>query len=180
MMKIYLSPSIQRENTYPNEGDEQYWMKQIADAMTPCLRAGGMEVICRGPNTDENAAIRESNSVHCGLYLALYSNTAPPELSGKLKGTDARYYQYSKNGRRAAEIFVQNLKRIYPEPGLVKAVPTAGLAELTKTEAPAVLVEIAYHDNPQDEAWLVNNVEQIAKNLARSAAEYLGVSLGDA
>ena len=51
---------------------------------------------------------------------------------------------------------------------------TTRLAEIVKTSAPAVLVEIAYHDNPQDEAWIRNNTGLIAQNLALSVCEYLG------
>jgi len=62
----------------------------------------------------------------------------------------------------------------------VDTVPNTTLAELTKTNAPAVLVELAYHDNPQDEVWITNNIEGIARNLAQSVCEYFGVPFRDA
>ena len=54
-----------------------------------------------------------------------------------------------------AEILAENFKKIYPDPSKVRAVPTTRLVELTKTNAPAVLMEIAYHDNPEDAAWIL-------------------------
>ena len=53
---------------------------------------------------------------------------------------------------------------------------TTKLAEITKTNAPAVLVEIAYHDNVQDEAWIRENTALIAQNLALSVCEFFGLN----
>ena len=49
------------------------------------------------------------------------------------------------------------------------------IAELRRTKAPAVLVEVAYHDNEEDAEWIINNIDQIAENLALSTADILGV-----
>ena len=54
-------------------------------------------------------------------------------------------------------------------------VPTTTLAELRRTTAPAVLVEVAYHDNFEDATWIINNIEAIGENLALSVADILGV-----
>lgn len=178
--RIYLSPSTQPYNKYPNGGDEQYWMNKIADAMEPYLTANGIEFTRNTPGTSVGASIRESNEGYYDLHVALHSNAAPPELSGKIKGPDVYYYQYSERGKRAAEIIAENLKKIYPEPNLVNTVPTTRLAELTKTNAPAVLIEFAYHDNPQDEVWITNNINEIARNVVQSLCEYFGIPFRDA
>ena len=109
------------------------------------------------------------------LHLALHSNAAPESLSGKLRGPDVYYYPYSTAGKRAADIIADNLRSIYPDPDLVNTVATTKLAEITKTNAPAVLVEIAYHDNVQDEAWIRENTALIARNLAMSVCAYFGM-----
>lgn len=180
MARIFLNPSSQAESLYPNGGDEQYWMNKIAEAVERYLAGSGVETVRSAPGTSTDEAIRQSNSGLYDLHLALHSSTAPPELTAKIKGPDVYFYQYSQNGGRAADIISENLKKIYPEPDLVDRVPISALMELGKTIAPAVVVKLAYHDNPQDEAWIVNNIEQIAENLSRSAAEYLGVAFQDA
>ena len=91
------------------------------------------------------------------------------------RGSDVYYYRDSARGKAAAEIFANNLKLVYPNPSDVTAVPNTSLAELRRTRATTVLLELAYHDNPQDAQWLVNNIEEIAKNLSLSIADYLGV-----
>lgn len=53
--------------------------------------------------------------------------------------------------------------------------PNTTLAELKRTKAPAVLLELAYHDNYDDAQWIINNIEAIGANLALSVADYLGV-----
>ena len=174
MPTIYLSPSLQPFNKYLTTGDEQYWMNVIADDMVPILEENGITVRRNQPGMSLGQAIRESNAGVYDLHLALHSNAGPTDLAGKLRGPDVYYYPYSANGKRAAEIIADNLRHIYPEPELVSTVATTKLAEITKTSAPAVLVEIAYHDNAQDEAWIRNNTGRIAQNLALSVCEYLG------
>ena len=39
---------------------------------------------------------------------------------------------------------------------------------MTRTKAVAVLAELGYHDNFEDEAWLKNNLETIARTLVQS------------
>ena len=180
MPSIYLSPSMQPYDLYPNGGDEQYWMNKIADAMVPLLEDCGVACRRNTPNTSTSAAIRESNASGCSLHLVLHSKSAPPEMEGKIKGPVVYYYEYSRSGKQAADLFAENLRKVYPEPDLLNVAPATDLAELSRTDAPAVLVELAYHDNPQDEVWITANTDSIARSLARSAAEFLGVIFPDA
>ncbi len=53
--------------------------------------------------------------------------------------------------------------------------PTAARKELSESKAPALLIQLGYHDNPQDEAWLVNSAGEIAAALAAAAADFMGV-----
>lgn len=172
---IYLSPSLQPYNEYVGGGNEQQYMNLLADQMVPYLRTNGIQFTRNRPGMTLAQAIRESNSGYYDLHLALHSNAAPPELSGKLRGADAYYYQYSTRGKRAADIIVRNYKEIYPDPSKVRALATTKLAEVTKTNAPAVLLETAYHDNVQDVEWLKSNLSVIAANLVKSLTEYFGI-----
>ena len=67
------------------------------------------------------------------------------------------------------------VKRNYPNADKVKIVPTTTLAELRRTAAPAVLIETAYHDNPEDEKWIKENIDLIGRTIAQSITEYFGV-----
>lgn len=49
------------------------------------------------------------------------------------------------------------------------------LLELKRSKAPAVYLELAYHDNEQDARWIADNIDAIAENLVISIADFLGV-----
>ncbi len=175
MATLYLSPSLQPFNQYAGEGNEQYYMNLIADAMEPYLRTNGIQFTRNQIGMTLVEVIQDSNSGYYDLHLAIHSNAAPESLSGQLQGTDVYYYAYSERGKRAAEIFAENFKKIYPDPSQVKAVPTTSLAELTKTNAPAILIEVAYHDNSEDAQWIRTHIQEIAQNLVQSLTIYFGV-----
>lgn len=163
MPKIYLKPSA-RSCRYPNGGDEAYWMHRIAAATKKELAALSVDCVLGGETQDD-----------CGLRLTLCSHAAPEEMEARLKGVEVFYYSYSPAAKRAAELFTAGLREIYPEPQLVRSAPTPAREELREAKVPALLVELGYHDNPQDEAWLVNKTDAIAAGLAKSAADFLGV-----
>lgn len=175
MPTLYLSPSTQEYNLYEGGGNEEEYMNLVADAMEPYLNASGIQFMRNNPGERVGAAIRQSNAGNYDLHLALHSNAAPESLAGALQGTDVYYSRGSANGQRAADIIAANFKEIYPQPDLVKAVPTSTLTEVMQTRAPAVLIETAYHDNPEDAEWIRTHVPEIARNLAQSVAEYFGI-----
>jgi len=176
MPSIFLSPSTQEFNTYyDGSGSEEYYMNLVADAMEPYLISSGISFTRNNRYNTVTQAIAESNAGNYDLHLALHSNAAPERLSGQLTGSDFYYYTRSRRGRDAATILADNFMSIYPNPSAVKTVPTTSLAEVVRTKAPAVLVEIAYHDNKSDAEWIKSNIEEIARNLAQGVAEFLGV-----
>lgn len=175
MPSVFLSPSTQEYNLYVNGGTEEYYANLIADAMVPYLRASGITFSRNNPGGTVSNSIADSNAGNFDFHLAIHSNAAPERLAGMLRGPDVYYYRDSSAGRRDADIIANNLKLIYPIPSLVTAVPTTTLAELRRTRIPAVLVEVAYHDNVDDANWIKNNIQAIGRNLALSVADILGV-----
>ncbi len=177
MPRIYLSPSTQEYNIYTGEegGNEEYYMNLVADAMEPYLYASGIEFTRNDPGGTVSNSIAQSNASTYDLHLALHSNASPENMAGVLRGADFYYYTRSLVGKEAAATLADNFQNIYPEPELVKIMPTTTLAELTRTNAPAVLVEIAYHDNPEDANWIRNNIEEIARNLVQGLCEHFGI-----
>ncbi|MBQ7107303.1 MAG: N-acetylmuramoyl-L-alanine amidase [Clostridia bacterium] len=175
MPRIYLSPSTQEFNPYVNGGNEEYYMNLIADAMVPYLNATGISYTRNTPDMTAASSIVASNSGNYGLHLALHSNAAGGSSSGQVRGSEVYFYPSSANGRRAAEIIANNLKMIYPLPDRVRAIPTTSLGEVSRTRAPSVLIEFAYHDNEEDANWIKNNIDAIARNVVLSLADYFGI-----
>ena len=180
MPELFLSPSTQEYNLYyDGSGSEEYYMNLIADAMEPYLIASGISFTRNNPDGTVGDSVRQSNAGNYGLHLALHSNASGTANYGRQQGTDVYYYASSRAGKGAAELFADNLKDIYPDPSLVRPLATTSLYEVRRTNAPAILVEIAYHDNAADAEWIKANIQPIARNLSLSTAEYFGVPLVD-
>lgn len=172
---IYLSPSTQEWNHYVNGGTEEYYMNLIADAMEPYLRSSGIRWTRNTPDMTAASSITQSNRGNYDLHLALHSNAAPESEAGMRQGAEVYYYPTSVSGKRAADIIAENLKAIYPYPWLVKTVPTTRLGEVSRTRAPGVLIEFAYHDNPEDATWIKQHISEIAENVVLSLTEYFDI-----
>lgn len=172
MASVYLSPSTQQANTTATGKSEEYYMNLVADAMEPYLVASNIRF---GRNTPEMTALssaQQANLRHYDLYLAIHSN-ATGEGTASRSGAEIYYYPGSEAGLRAAVIFANNYRQIYPNN--VKLVPNNNFIELRKTKAPAILIELGYHDNPKEAEWIDDNIQLIGRNLANSVADFVGV-----
>ena len=174
---IYLSPSTQDWNYYVNGGTEEYWMNLLADKMVPLLDASGIRYTRNTPDMTAASSIAASNAGNYDFHLALHSNAAPENLAGQLRGIDAYYYPGAEAGQRMAQLVVNNLKPVYPLPDQVQIRSSTSIGEIRQTRAPSALIEIGYHDNPQDAAWLTENLDEIAVALARAVTQYFGLPL---
>ena len=174
-MKVFLSPSTQEFNRYFSGGSEEFYMNLLADVVEEKLINNGIEVIRNDRDEPLAAAIELSNNNDVDLHLALHSNASPIELAGQLEGSDIYIYPGSVEAKRFADILKNNIRTIYPNPRLVNVRETTELGELQFTKAPAVLFEVAYHDNPYDEMWILENLNKIGDTIAKSVAEFLEV-----
>lgn len=172
---LYLSPSTQEENLYVNGGTEEQWMNRLADAMEPYLSAAGIRVVRNTPDMSAVSSIRASNSGNYDLHLALHSNAAPEGSYGQVRGVLVFYYPGSVKGREAAQLIADNLKTVYPLPDKVRTESTTSIGEVRRVRAPAVFLELGYHDNPDDASWVKQNLDAIARSIVLALTEYFGL-----
>ena len=173
---IYLSPSTQEYNEYVNGlGNEEEWMNRLADAMEPMLFASGIQYTRNTPDMTAASSIRASNAGNYNLHLALHTNASGEDQAGQNRGIIAFYFPGSARGMRAAQFLADGLKAIYPLPNLVRTEPTTTIGEVRRVRAPAVLLELGFHDNPDDAAWIKSNLDAVARNIALSLTEYFGL-----
>ena len=175
MPLIYLSPSTQENNLYVNGGTEEYWMNRLADAMVPLLDASGIEYVRNTPEMTAASSITASNQGDHDLHLALHSNAAPEGSYGQIRGILVFYSPGSTQGQRAAALIAENLKSIYPIPSKVRTEPSTSIGEVRRVRAPSVFLELGYHDNPDDAAWVKGNLDAIAENLVQSLCRFFGI-----
>lgn len=175
MPSIYLSPSTQEYNLFVNGGTEEEYMNLIADAMEPYLRSSGITFTRNTPEMTAASSIRQSNEGNYDVHLALHSNAAPEGQSGRIQGVEVYYYPSSTQGKILAETIAQSLMQIYPTPSNVKIVPTTRLGEVSRTRAPGVLIEYAYHDNEADANWIKDNIQEIAAYTVMALTQYFDI-----
>ena len=169
---IYLSPSTQEFNPYVTTGNEEYWMNRLADAMEPMLTASGIQFHRNTPDMTASTSIRASNAGNYDLHLALHSNAAGAGNAGRYRGILAFYFPGSPQGQRAAQLIVDELKAIYPLPNLVRTEATTTLGEVRRVRAPAVLLELGFHDNTEDADWVTNNIYPSAEAIVLAVTQY--------
>jgi N-acetylmuramoyl-L-alanine amidase len=140
--------------------------------MVPYLLSNGIQYKRNRPEMTAASSIRYANEGYYDFYLALHSNAAPEGHYGENRGIIAFYYPGSTEGQRAADIFAANLRNIYPLPNQVRTQATTTLGEVRQPRFPAVLLEIGYHDNYADAAWVESHTDEIAQNLVLSLTEF--------
>lgn len=173
MKCIYLSPSTQQFNQYNGGGNEEQYMNLVADSVATYLTEYGICYTRNSPDMTVGQIVDASNSGEYILHLAIHSNAAGEGLSGEVTGSEVYYYPTSERSSMLANIIVDNLKDIYPNPDKVVTRTSTSFAELRRTRAPSVLVEVAYHDNEEDAEWIRNNTDEIGRALALSVKEYI-------
>ena len=182
--RVYLSPSAQPWNPYcDGSGSEEDHMRQIAVAMMPYLKGYGIESVLAAPSSGGRAAQRstivnraqQASDSRCDLYLAIHSNAQ--DGGPKTNGTTVYYPSWDAKSLRFANLLKDNF--IYPDQSAVSTDTNDALWEMYMPKMPHCLIETAYHDNPDDVAWIENNTDAIAENLARcvAMAEYIPVSV---
>ena len=179
MPRVYLSPSLQEFNPFINGGSEEEIMNLIADAMEPYLTASGIDFVRNSPEMTLGEAIAQSNNSNVDFHLAIHSNASPEGIAGQMQGPVIYYFAGSERGEEMADIIEDEFEEIYPDEDKVQTMPTITLRELRRTNAPSVLVEVAYHDNLEDANWIKNNIQPIARALSRSLTEYFGIPFAE-
>lgn len=177
MYTVFLSPSTQEFNKYATEGNEELYMNLLADRIEPYLRSSGIKYTRNDRTKPVSSAIAQSNMGNYDIHLALHTNAGGGEFAGKLRGIDIYYDPDSIDSRRLATITANNLQDIYPLQDKSRALPTDYLGEVLQTKAVAILCELGYHDNLEDERWLKENLNEIARVIAQSVCDYFGIPL---
>jgi len=168
LAKIYISPSTQEHNLgVAGYGTEEKEMNLIADYTVSALKRAGQTVYRNLPTMTLAQAVADSNSKKVDLHFAIHSN------AGGARGCEV--FETSDKGKKLASCVYKYLSALTPVTDRgVK--PTEHLYELNKTNVPAALAEVSFHDNIEDSKWIQANRKPIGEAIAKGILEYLGVS----
>lgn len=172
MPKVYISPSNQTGNIYSgidmNEADNCF---AIAELLYDCLLNAGFHVRLPDYGTSMSSVVKNSNAQKPDLHICIHTNAC----NGKVFGTRVFTFGGSGKAYECGKVIFDGLCCLIPD-GVNVMKQRPGLYELKNTVAPAVYVEVDFHDVPDRARWLVENRERIAHNLATSICSYFGVS----
>lgn len=168
--KIYISPSLQPTNKYAdNSGSEQKHMQTIGRKVVELLkRHKEFVVFANRVGMTLKEAVRESNSLVVNAHIAIHSN------AGSGEGTEVWYYKGSTNGKKLAEAIYQEVAPL--SPGKDRGVKdTKGFYEVRQTKAPAVIVEVEFHNKKKLAEWIGQHHEELAQGIYKGICNYFAV-----
>lgn len=174
---VYLSPS----NQYGNKGiknsgftNERDMMNKLTDYLEADLKNAGVKVYRNKSTGNINEWLKESNNKKSDFHFAIHSNGS---TNHDTKGMEIYVDKPTSKCLSIASNIYSGLYDIYPyrdeisNRGVKYADGSLGEVNDDFIKCGA-LIEIAYHDNYYDAIWIVNNMEEIAQNIADSILKF--------
>lgn len=177
MADVYLSPSAEHYNEgYGNYGTEERRMNLIANVVEYELQRIGISTARNSPDMALTEIVAESNANNPKVHVAIQSQSS----DASMRGSQIYFFKAGSNGERLASDIFSFLSEVTPTEDIGisdGSVVYGGLGfyELRKTRAPAVIVNVGFHDNPLDADFIINNIYEIGVAIAKGIAQYLGV-----
>lgn len=171
----YLSPSNQHSNVGIGDyGTEAEQMVLLCDAITPHLDRCGVDFFVADPKTPIRQRPSESIQKKADYYLALHSNAGG---EGGAWGPVA--YYHTAGLPLAQELIRQLLATGQKTNRWSNIVQKKGFIELKYPVAPAVLLEVDFHDSETGVAFLTQRRSDAAKAIARAIVTIDGKTWSD-
>lgn len=178
--KIYLSPSNQNGNMYAyGNTNEMEQCNKFADYAKVALERCGFEVKKAPKGQNMNVSINESNAWGADMHIPIHTNAMSNTGTGTAGGTVVFVYNTNSPTATLAKPIYKEVQAVSPgktEYG-IQAYPK--LAELCKTNAHAVYIEVDFHDNPPIAKWLVENPKAVGEAICKGVCEAYGVEYID-
>ena len=178
MTKIFVSPSSQEANVVGSYVEETA-MNMIADILCPELTRHGIEWMRNSRGDTYKGHIEKSNLYKPDYHVAIHSNATGRESNTNIRGTEvycAHPETSTSLGTQLARKVYRKLSELTPviDRGILSAV--GKLSEVMYTKAPAILMEVDFHDNAEGAEWIMNNIEPIAHAILLGILEQIGVA----
>lgn len=167
MKSIYLSPSTQENNVGAGSyGTEERRMNEIMDLIENQLR--GKYILYRNrPEMSLRQVVADSNAKNPDLHFALHSN------AGGSRGTECWICARGGKAEKFANLLYKKVAPLTPTKDRGVKV-SSSLYEVNKTRAPAVILEIDFHDNAQTAQWIIDNKTAVAHACVQAIMEFFG------
>ena len=178
-MKIYLSPSTQENNIGAGTfGTEEEYCNIVADKVQELLESYNIDIVRNQPIMSVESIVSHSNVEKVNLHVAIHTNAN----LGQSRGCEVFCYRFESEGNQLALSIYERLSKLTPtlDRGVKEGMNFYGagkhMYELAYTDAPAVLIEIDFHDNIESAKWLIRNTDKIAKGIVDGILEHIGIN----
>jgi N-acetylmuramoyl-L-alanine amidase len=167
-VKVYLSPSQQPDNIGVGDfGDEQTAMRRVAFITATRLSfMDGVDVAVARTGLSLPQVVAESNAWGASVHICLHSNAS---VNHDAVGCEVFYHPGSTVGERLARRVYGELSHANPHGG--HRCEATGFYELKWTDAPAVYIEMGFHDNAEEAKWIRRDAVHIAKLIAAAVCD---------
>ena len=179
---VYLSPSIQEGNIgYGDYGTEEKRMNEVCDVTQKHLLRHGLAVFRNRPDMTLTQVVLDSNAKDPTIHFAIHSNA----FNGNVRGSEVFCHKFGGEDERLARLVYDEFMTIAPtkgrgvKEGKDRFGPGKPLYELSATVAPAALIEVAFHDQPDDAKWILENIEPIGMVIAKGILKYFAIDWVD-
>lgn len=108
-----------------------------------------------------------TNGYNADMFISIHCNSCKDHTG---TGTETYYYNNSVNGKKMADYIHHYVSTATKLPD--RGVKSSNFYVLKNTKCPAILIELGFIDNPNDERVLVNNMESICKTIAKGIVAY--------
>lgn len=178
MPKVFLSPSDQDNNPVHGGGHEQQYAQVRCRVAADVLRNSGIDVKVSevGIGDDSNgyvASVKEGEAWGPDLYIADHSNA----VGGAVKRRGIHMYTWpgDAEGRKVAQFIIDEVRPVFGGSDYPTAILNGShLYEVNGPSATAVLMELGFHDHPEDAAIIRTRSVEIGAAVGRAIAKYYG------
>lgn len=171
MPKVFLSPSNQSDNSYAygNTNEAAECGKMAAAAKTALIRCGFEVMVMQWETAQERC--KAANEWGADLYIPIHTNA----YNNSVTGTRTFVYEKSGDSYEAAKVIHGELAAVTP--GTSESISTyPELIELNQPNAPAVYLEVDFHDVASVAKWLIENTTLIGETICKGICKYFGVT----
>ena len=177
--KVFLSPSDQDNNLVNGGGNEQQYAQLRCNAAAEVLRSAGIEVkiSSAGVGDDSNgyvASVNEAEAYGPGLYVADHTNAVGTNVS-KRRGIYIYVWPGDHDARRFAELVIEEVRPLFGGADYPTGILDGShLYEVYGPYLTSVLMELGYHDHPDDAAVLRTKTTEMGQAVGRAIVRYFG------
>ena len=178
MPKVFLSPSDQDNNPVHGGGNEQQYAQIRCRAAADVLRNSGIDVKISDAGIGDDsggyiASVREGEAWGPDLYIADHSNAVG--AGAKRRGVHMYVWPGDAEARRVAELIIAEVRPIFGGADYPTAILDGShLYEVNGPSATVLLMELGFHDHPEDAAIIRTRSPQIGAAVGTAIARYYG------